>query len=119
MLELVDDELSVLLFLDQAFGNVALLGGDRSIVLDAPYRHAARHQIDDKKHQPCNKIRRSGAEIDGHAEYASGQRRRYPDPVAAERGGEKYGWKIRCKENVRADQGQSPPHRGRQGEAGT
>ena len=38
MLQLVDDQLSIGLFLDQALRNLAVMRRDRSIMLDAPYR---------------------------------------------------------------------------------
>ena len=46
VLKLVDHELAIFFFLDQAFCDLPLLRGDRSIVLDAPYREAAHDQID-------------------------------------------------------------------------
>src|SRR5882757_8232384 len=90
--------------------------GDRSIVLDAPYREAAHDQIDCQKRQPCE-VGRRVAEIDGHAERAPDERSRDPGTVPAECGGEKHGWKIRGEKYVRPDQRKTPPRRGRQGDA--
>src|SRR5882757_3274461 len=90
---------------------------DRSIVFDAPYREAAHDQIDWQESQSC-KIGRAVAEIYGRAERAPDESSRDPDPVPAERGGKKHGWKIRGEEYVRPDQGKAPPHRGRQSNTG-
>ena len=116
VLKLLDDELAVLFFLDQAFCDLPLLRDDRSIVLDAPYREAAHDQIDRQKRQSCE-VDVPVAEIDGHAERAANEGCRDPDPEAAERGGKEYGRKIRGEEYVRPDQRKAPPRRGRQGHA--
>src|SRR5205085_4816860 len=65
-LKLVDNELAILLFLDQAVGDLPLPRGDRAIMLDPPYREAAHDQIDHCKRQPC-KVHRAVPEIDGDA----------------------------------------------------
>src|SRR5229473_5546981 len=91
--------------------------GDRSIVLDAPYREAAHDEIDCQQRQPCE-IDGRVAEIDADAERAPDNRSRDPGAVVAERGGKKHGWKIRGEEYVRPDLRKTPPRRGRQSDAG-
>src|SRR3981081_1962101 len=90
---------------------------DRPRVCDAQYGEAANDQIDWQESKSC-KIGRAVAEIDGRAERAPDESSRDPDPVPAERGGKTHGWKIRGEEYVRPDQGKTPPHRGRQSNAG-
>src|SRR6476620_3839994 len=107
MLELLDDELAVFFFLDQAFCDLPLLRGDRSIVLDPPNGEAAHRQVDRKQNQSCG-IDVAVAEIDGQAKRAAKQGGRHPDPEAAERGGKEYGRKIRGKVYIRADHRKSP-----------
>ena len=48
------------------------------------------------------------AEIDGDAECAAGQRRRNPDPEAAERGGKEHGRDIGREKYVRAGSAKGP-----------
>ena len=62
--KLVDHELAIFLFLDQPLCDLALLRGDRPVVLDAPYRQAAHDQKDHQQRQP-GEIGRRVAEIDG------------------------------------------------------
>ena len=112
VLQFVDDELAILLLLDQALCDLALLRGDGSIMLDAPDREAASDQKDQQKHK-SGEIGRRVAEIEGHAERAPDQRRRDPDPEAAKRGGKEYGREIRGEKYVRPDQGKAPPRQAR------
>ena len=94
------------------------LCGDRAIVLDPPDREAAGRQKDRQQRQPCQ-VRRVFAEIDAHAERATGQRRHDSEPVTAERSGKDHGRKIRGEEHVRPDQRKAPARRGRQGRQAT
>ena len=86
VLELIDDEFAVLLFLDQAFGDFALLRDDGPVVLDAPYRQAA-DRPENQQQGKAGGIGHRIAEIDRDAEGAARNRRRNPDPEAADSGG--------------------------------
>ncbi|MBA7711736.1 hypothetical protein ES703_120702 [subsurface metagenome] len=46
VLQLVDNKLAVLLLLDQAFGDAALMCGNGAVMLHAPDRHAAHRPVD-------------------------------------------------------------------------
>ena len=83
MLQLVDEEFSVFLLLDQALGDFALMCRDRAVMLDAPDRHAAHRPVDQKQHD-ARGVRPCIAEIDGNAECAGGNCGEDADPVAAE-----------------------------------
>src|SRR5437762_14038580 len=83
VLKLVDNELAILLFLDQAVGNLPLPRGDGAIVLDPPYREAAYDQIDHCKRQPC-KVHRAAPEIDDDTKHPAGERGSDAEPEAAE-----------------------------------
>ena len=74
VLELVDQQLAVVFFLDQAFGDPALLDEDRAIVLDAPDGERADDQIERQQGEP-GVIGKGIAEIDDDAEHAADKRR--------------------------------------------
>src|ERR1700733_14108520 len=93
MLQLIDDELAIFLFLGQAFGDIPLTRGDRPIVLDAPYREAAYREKDHQQRDPGG-IGGGVAEIDAYPQRTAEQGRREPDPQASERGGKEHGRKI-------------------------
>ena len=108
VLQLVDEQFAVFLLPDQPFGDFPLLRDDGSVVLDAPDREAA----DRPENQQQRKSRGIGqrvAEIDADAERAARNRRRDPDPEAADGGGKEHGRKIGREEHVGADLGQAPP----------
>src|SRR5436853_5795953 len=117
VLKLVDNELAILLFLDQAVGDLPLPRGDRAIMLDPPYREAAYDQIDHCKRQPC-KVHRAVPEIDGDAQHTAGQRGGDADPEAAESRRKEYRREIWGEEDVRPYQRKTPSGRGRQHKAG-
>src|SRR5437763_11417727 len=117
VLKLVDDELAILLFLDQAVGDLPLPRGDGAIMLDPPYREAAHDQIDHCKRQPC-KVHRAAPEINGDAQHPAGQRGGDADTQAAESRRKEYRREIGGKEDIRAYQRETPSRRGRHGEAG-
>ena len=79
VLQLVDDEFAVFLFLDQAFRDLALLRHKRPVVLDPPDGEAADHPEDQQQGKPGS-IGQGAAEIDDHAEQTAGQRSTDADP---------------------------------------
>src|SRR2546421_11943995 len=83
VLKLVDDELAILLFLDQAVGDLPLPRGDGAIMLDPPYREPAYDQIDQCKRQPC-KVHCTVPEIKGDAQHRPGEHGGGADPEATQ-----------------------------------
>lgn len=96
MLELVDQQLAIIFFLDQALGDPALLRQHGAIVLDAPDRERTDCPIECQQGKP-RAIGKGIAEIHDDAEHAADQRGHDPDPEASERGGKEHGRKIGVK----------------------
>src|SRR5438874_11548944 len=117
VLKLVDNELAILLFLDQAVGDLPLPQGDGAIMLDPPYREAAHDQIDQCKRQPC-KVHRAVPEMNGDAQHPPGERGGDADPEAAESRRKEYRREIWGEEDVRPYQSETPSRRRGQDKAG-
>ena len=115
VLQFLDQELAVFLFLDQAFRIFTLLCHDRPVMLDAPDGEAANRPEHQQQRKPRG-IGNGTTEIEGSAERASRDCRRDPDPGAANGGGQEHGREIGREEYVRTDLGNPPPGDCRQDE---
>src|SRR5262245_59179767 len=116
MLQLVDEKLAILFFLDQAACILPVLRGNRTIMVQAPDREAAYAPEDDEQ----NHARRIGAgvaKIDHEAEQAAHDRGEDADAHSADRGRNEDGRNIGREENVGPDLGKAPAKKRRKGEA--
>ena len=117
VLELVDQQLAVVFFLDQASGNPALLAEERAIVLDAPDGERADRPIE-RQQGEARVIGKGIAEIDDDAERAADQRGDDADAEAAEHGRKEHGRKIRREKHVGPHMGEAPARQRRNQQAG-